>query len=309
MRFLELNENRYENPSTVKAREIFTRIKQDCEPFFKMNISKNPLYRGINTNSNKDVFIKEVRKDRTPSNVDKKFTEAFDEVTAPILNTQVRRTNSIFTTGNHSMALEFGELFVIFPIGEFEFVWSSEINDYFDLQSDYKTNRNIDLEPFRNIDSEKYKQKFEDELNLKIKLAKNKVRNSVYMEIFRKWQNHLQEKAIEWLNNNPESKYTISQIVDKWLDYYASEIDVETEEAVNERIKNNMVSLENSAKKAAIREASTLNKEKFGEYLAKKYQTDDLDAAIASGNEIMIHCDKYYAVTDMYYDVFLRGLW
>ena len=116
-------------------------IERDCASYIKQVGFKMPLYRGMEKVSNPafiietpdedvPVYKKRVRLDRVPSAfsvemhsmIDNWFNEKF----------QIKaRSQTVFATGDKMDALLYGEAFIIFPIGEFKYVWSPNVADLF----------------------------------------------------------------------------------------------------------------------------------------------------------------------------------
>lgn len=97
-------------------------IKKDCSYYLnlldKHNL-ENPFYRGILT----DAFFtrKQVRKNRQPKATN---IEAFNEINDYFEDKgHVRRDNSVIATSNEKWVQIFGNLYMIFPIGKFDYSW------------------------------------------------------------------------------------------------------------------------------------------------------------------------------------------
>jgi hypothetical protein len=113
-------------------------IRSDCKPFLKeMKKAGQFLYRGYNDPNditwsfNKDkiqYFKKVVRKDRKPRDMYQSVHEKLDKLFMEKFGWKVR-SNSLFCTGDRTIALGYGALFIVFPIGKFRYVWSPEIYD------------------------------------------------------------------------------------------------------------------------------------------------------------------------------------
>ena len=105
-------------------------IKRDCQPYLQQNsqpITK-PLLRGMK--ENKPLIKKEVRKKNrktldTHSSIHKVVNKAFVE------NFGVPFRNALFVTGSTLEAGGYGNRYIIFPIGEFKYIWSEEVKDLY----------------------------------------------------------------------------------------------------------------------------------------------------------------------------------
>jgi len=124
----------------MRAREIILEagpdweaiIRRDCKPFMD-SIDNNPvyntLYRGL-MNAEGGVGSKRVRLDgRTPmttneddhNDLNKYFNEKYGHP----------YRNGLFCSGNKYQADDYGDIYVIFPIGEFDFIYNEEISDLY----------------------------------------------------------------------------------------------------------------------------------------------------------------------------------
>jgi len=102
-------------------------VKRDCKPYLKER--GQVLYRGMDTASNKPIK-KQVRLDnRSPAG-------STVEVHA-ILNTYFDTMfghpfrNGLFVSGKENDVRLYGEIHIIFPIGDFDFLWSPVVSDLY----------------------------------------------------------------------------------------------------------------------------------------------------------------------------------
>lgn len=105
-------------------------IQKNCQPYLKENPDwmTRPLYRGMSYRG--DIQIKNIRSDRQPTDSNSFLHQLYDE--AFIENGYaLNRTNSIFCTGDLEMAYKYGEAYVIFPMGNFAFVYSPTVKDLY----------------------------------------------------------------------------------------------------------------------------------------------------------------------------------
>lgn len=127
MKIIELTE------SEPKDRdEILKLIKKDCKPFLQRignKIGTYKLYRGLGFDSdNNNILRKKVRlHDRRPMSTAQIKHERYNEFFEVMFGEPFR--NSLFVSGNEDMAKFYGEPYVIFPIGDFDWVWSTAIED------------------------------------------------------------------------------------------------------------------------------------------------------------------------------------
>jgi len=115
-----------------EVKNTLIKIKKFCKPYLQQNkepLDGNALYRGLGT-STADALTKSVQVDKRPpmttplvvhNAVNDYFISEFGE---PF-------RNSIFCTGNRRRAKGYGNLYVIFPIGSFDYLWSPKVIDLF----------------------------------------------------------------------------------------------------------------------------------------------------------------------------------
>lgn len=220
--------------NTSDLGEISELIKRDCQPFLTQ-CGGELIYRGMESKT--PFMTKDVRKNRQPMNLKQTAHELID-------NTMYEkhgirgRSGAVFCTGNTTTARGYGAVYAIFPIGDFKFIWSPVVEDfYFDMG-----------EPIKMLTKR----------NGALVVAKRRY----YVENFIN------------LSGVPFDGDADTPFIDK-LGMMRSELkkDFDTNKKYQDAFK-----------------------EVFEEFIENEYQTDDLVSAIKSKKEIMIECDKYYAV-------------
>lgn len=111
--------------------EAKTKILQDCKPFLSM-IDTVPMLRGAASGT--AFSRKTIRENRKPRNSGHNsffqwFFNACIEKTFGVKNV---RTSSLFVSGSESTAFFYGNPYFIFPIGNFDFIWSPKVNDSYE---------------------------------------------------------------------------------------------------------------------------------------------------------------------------------
>lgn len=119
--------------------EMAQYIKRDCQPYLKQGggVQFN-LYRGMEANETTFVH-KSVRKHREPMSIPPAVQQFIDKWFQNKFGHPYRR-NGLFATGSRQQADEYaknninnsGDTYMIYPIGQFSFVWSSTIDDLFE---------------------------------------------------------------------------------------------------------------------------------------------------------------------------------
>lgn len=123
-------------------------IKKYCGQSLSIMKETNcKLYRGFRTRAkgqlytdntkhifHPDVFLGNPRTDREPlAHGGEKFQKIVDQV-YDYLNIKSKRSNSIFCTSNLHETRNYGDEYVIFPIGNFNYSWSQMYPDLYDAR-------------------------------------------------------------------------------------------------------------------------------------------------------------------------------
>lgn len=104
-------------------------VNEHCQPYIHENpyFETNRLYRGMKTPST-IASINTIRKDRLPKDTAKQVQKELDEEFIS-QGFKAIRSNSMFCIGESYNAEEYGEVHVVYPMGNFEYTWSPEIRD------------------------------------------------------------------------------------------------------------------------------------------------------------------------------------
>jgi len=112
--------------------EIITMIMDKCQPVVKellpFHYSDDFLYSGRKYKS--EIFIGKIRKNRRPMDTPLEIHEMFDKMFKKKYGWEPR-SNSIFCTGDIEQAGNYGKPYIIFPIGNFKYLWNPNIKDLF----------------------------------------------------------------------------------------------------------------------------------------------------------------------------------
>lgn len=145
--------------------EIYNFIQERCKPYLKERGFEKSLYRGLKESL--AVLIRHPRKDRKPRNMSPSISVAIDN----ILKKQIGwkpRSEGVFVTPIYFDAESYGNPYVVFPIGDFKYVYFSDIEDTIELSRNvYNEIRR--LTGFDPLDSEfwEYKKDFMNTTNIK----------------------------------------------------------------------------------------------------------------------------------------------
>lgn len=98
-------------------------IKRDCKPYIKFlkKIRSGPLlFRGMNR---EDGFLREkVRTDRIPKYISTRLHRLLGELSLKEFGWNTR-TEGLFCSNSPYKAADYGNVYSIFPIGDFKYVW------------------------------------------------------------------------------------------------------------------------------------------------------------------------------------------
>lgn len=131
---------------------IFEILKRDCSNFLndlkRCYINFDPkfdpidqiksnkfFYRGIRTDYEESIIRKKSRKNRKPKDIDISVSNQIDEIFYDEYGIRPR-SSGIFTNPNAYAADSYGNLYLVFPIGKYKYIWSESIIDLYDHLKD-----------------------------------------------------------------------------------------------------------------------------------------------------------------------------
>jgi len=117
----------------VDSFRFVEQIKRDCQPFLKqvsnLPFNRLSLYRGLG-NESAPYLTKTVRlKNRQPSDTSLEMHQIIQGYFKRNYGEAFR--SAMFATGSSATSSDYGESYKIFPIGDFTFLWSNDIEDLF----------------------------------------------------------------------------------------------------------------------------------------------------------------------------------
>jgi len=120
-------------------------IKKDCQPYLQAiggQVDQYEMYRGMRHVH--DAFSKrKVRLDqRYPKDSSHELHDYMNDHFYDTFGAEFR--NAVFCTGSLSQVKEYGPEFAVFPIGNFEFLWSPKVEDMFKEWEDFEIEENSD---------------------------------------------------------------------------------------------------------------------------------------------------------------------
>ncbi len=123
----------------TKIERIAELILRDCQPFLQQSKLKH-VYRAIKEN---DFFVKkQARQNRRPKDTDSSIHDLINEVGRKVFGWNIR--NGVFAFGSFTQAENFSldathgneiyNVYEIFPIGNFQFVYNIEYEDFYEFR-------------------------------------------------------------------------------------------------------------------------------------------------------------------------------
>ena len=106
-------------------------IKDNCDSYLRQNpgaMSLGQIYRGIHSSQN--TLTKKVRLDnRRPLDSNQSVHDELNKLFKEQFGEPFR--NAMFCSSDQSQVSSYGEVYIIFPIGDFTFLWSPDVEDTF----------------------------------------------------------------------------------------------------------------------------------------------------------------------------------
>lgn len=139
-RAIAANHDLLMNSDLVRAMAFMETVKSDCAPYLKeinYALSDHMLYRGV-VDTTRKYIAKTVRlEDRKPKDIELELHNRINEYFNEKFGAPFR--NSIHVTSHEPQAYEYasggdesGSVYIIFPVGNFDFLWSPKISDMLD---------------------------------------------------------------------------------------------------------------------------------------------------------------------------------
>lgn len=147
MRYIELISEDFASEQVV--RNFATTIKQNCQSYLKQNkhaFVVDPLFRGIKPpggfgsgsgDGDASTIRKKVRlSGRRATDMEQPLHDFYNKEFSKLYGGEYR--NAVFVNGSPGSASDYGTVYVIFPAGNFTFIWSEEVEDlYVETQKRY----------------------------------------------------------------------------------------------------------------------------------------------------------------------------
>ena len=160
----------YESSSDLSLEDAVKIFHDECKPFqkeigFDGIFDFKPLKRGMKNKSN--ILIGNVRPDRRPMSTPLPIHEFMDNWFYEKFGIRFR-SNAMFVTKSQGSARLYGNVYIVFPIGEFKYCYSSTIDDlYATIANKIESKLSSHYAP---LTKEKFNDFLSDDDNLKFAL-------------------------------------------------------------------------------------------------------------------------------------------
>jgi len=240
-----------------------------------MSKSRVKDYMLSGRDGSKDYFTRSIRQDRIPKDMPQEISDEFDYMFKKRYGWKPR-SQSIFVTGSHSSASAYGDtLYMIFPIGKFKFLWSSNISDLWTRIEDGPVHQSH----YHNFDIEQNMENFEYD-----------ARGELEYEYLQDYPRPNEDDFYDIDDNGDrffnEEEY--DRAIDEWDDTMLSWVDGE--------IGNRLEQYRYEREQEMENETADIMDD-----IVRSYSDKDLHRAIKSNNEIMLGGKEYTAVKCDYY--------
>lgn len=290
-----------EDEASLPSRdEVIAMIKRDCQPWIRES-KGNVVQRGQNS---RGPFARiEVRQDRKPLDSSDEFhAQLIDGIKQQGL--VANRDNSLFVTGSWSQAASFGrrhgQVYCVFPIGEFKYTWSEGFKDALSLQNaltsirsavETKKNGSGDLAP-----KHKHSLKVIEPLMPKIVQLRSDITDAVQL-------------AYSSAELSEEDKRGVNKFVSEWGEMSDFLILVFEVWWSDDGTLDRLHKIAGSNGPSFVKRIDSIQNagvEAFKSSVNATYRGDDgsLVQAIETQHEIMIHCKEAYIVATGFIDPF-----
>lgn len=258
-------------------------VEEKCSQVLKALRScsnKKLLFRGMGDIVRDIPFIKDVRKDRKPKDTHEGVSRIIDDMFYDKFGFRPR-SQGLFCFGMSSKnpflddIIDFGQSYVIFPIGNFKFIWSPQIDDFYVYMIKHSiSKKSVALTGDKSVSMESWKWKY----------GKGAFEGT--------WK--FQDITIEVTDKKGMSQRTaIERVMLEFTKEDITELPKDIYNKLYDGIKQDLEWIPVvpfpsflEAERSSAREG-LLN-------MVESYKKTNFCEALKSGNEITIFCDKYY---------------
>jgi len=291
--------------SELELERVLYLIKRDCKPFLKrIKGAKEFLWRGIEMKSD-DITKIIPRKNRYPKDTPQDIHDAFDSMFKQRFGWKAR-SEGVFCYATKGATTGYGAAsYMIFPIGDWGFLWSSKIND---LYSETKEAwENGGMEPDRDDYDMEYgegsnngKWYYEgtevgSPMELAVELAeedRSQCERDAEYDCGEEPSEEQEELFSGEFSNRNEWKNCVEEHVDECMQ---EKIDYEYDRIESYKEWEPGMSWEEYVAEWQSERGPEVLENELGNAV-KGYSNKGFKKAIMANNEIMVNCDAYYAV-------------
>lgn len=276
------------------------RIEKDCKPWLNEirhgNSGGQLVYRGIKT-AKGDFELRDVRKDRYPKDTSIEWHNALDDAFKSHFGWKAR-SEGLFVSHNKT-ADSYGDVYIVFPVGKYRYLWSESYDDLYSYVSDYEFSPSDDT----------------------------------VREWERDWENEYGEgnSGSWWYDGNDTGDSDIDDAIDSVIQDIVEklrdeigELDPEEDEDEIQNYQDQIEDAESKANRIVIKRDMEWEPEvSLDDYMndirdgwfpseeelyeeadsiirSGRYRTDSLLQGISKRHEVMVDCDKYYVISEEY---------
>lgn len=118
---------------TMDGKTTMEYLQANCSKYLSENndLDRNIMYRGMPFKAEGSVVMT-VRKDRKPLDTGMGLHTVMDEWFFEKFGHRAR-SQGLFVTGDTKQVSLYGERFIIFPVGEYEYIWSPMVRDLYKM--------------------------------------------------------------------------------------------------------------------------------------------------------------------------------
>lgn len=129
---IEITEEEYFGNEDKILEDVVIKIRSECQPWLKVS-KGNFYYRGIKSLNDKPVFFTKlsVRQDRIPKDSHPELHKQWDRYFKEEFGFEYR-SKALFVSNKQTQAGAYGKRYIVFPIGDIEYIHAPGLNDLLD---------------------------------------------------------------------------------------------------------------------------------------------------------------------------------
>lgn len=267
-----------------KVTKMASLLFKDCKQYLKDLNIKNAgkvMYRGARGGDMTKIIP---RKDRVPKDMDQDLSNALDDEFEREFGWEPR-SEGVFCSGDRDQAAGYGNVFTVWPIGKYKFLWSWSIFDLYTKMDQMGSSDYIDTDYFYTEWDETYGEGGE---------------GSWYYDgddTEETDKDKAEEVVLDWIEKQHEKDY--SEYEDDDFDPQDELDDLSFEWTPD-------IDQESYVEDRAEQAREDLKDERLE--VTNEYQDKDINKALRTGNEIMLGCNSYYLIDDDFSNELIKVL-